>query len=33
MVAEPQTNTTDSTGLSESHTVTHSVSKRTDKRG
>jgi len=33
MVAEPQANTPDATRLPESHTVTHSVSKRTDEGG
>jgi len=33
MVTEPQTNTTNSTGLSKSHPITHSVSKRTDEGG
>jgi len=33
MVAKPQANTTDSTRLPESHTIAHSVSKRTDEGG
>jgi len=33
MVAESQANTPDTTGLPKSHTVTYSVSKRTNKGG
>lgn len=33
VVAEPQTDTPDATGLPESHTVAHSVPKGTDQGG